>query len=363
MTYGLAHYFQSAVMRVRFWALGTSGLQAKDIFPFRSIAPTGGLQTAVTNICNAKCSFCAYPQAVQSGALQRGVMSMELFKKAVQEWSQLGGQVLDLTPTVGDTLLDPDLIAKIHYAVRDAGVKTVVLTTNAILINRNNLYRDLVDSGLAAVFISTQGTDPEVYRQIYRVDKYDEVRSGLHHLLEYNRSRGEPVEIGIRYRNAQKPSDIIKSKDFKETILPYLSSRVRVNFTVNYDNWGGAITPAEMFGAMRLRRLPKPVNLPCKNLFTYAVRHDGLVRLCGCRFKTSDNDDMVVGNLKAQPLAEISTNQRAWQIIEGFYEGRRPEACQKCTFYVPVTKKWLRQRQQSPAAKGGDSAQPARAFQ
>ena len=34
-------------------------------------------------------------------------MSFEVFKKAVDEWAALGGQSLDLTPVVGDPLVDP----------------------------------------------------------------------------------------------------------------------------------------------------------------------------------------------------------------------------------------------------------------
>jgi len=348
LVYSLARHIGNLKSSYAHRKARSSGPTAKELYPVRHLVADAGMQTAVTNICNAKCSFCAYPQAVQSGALQRGVMSMEIFKKAVDEWGAIGGKNLDLTPTVGDSLLDPNLIEKIRYAVHTAGIKSVVLTTNAILMNRNEMYRQLVDSGLAAIFISTQGTDPEVYRQVYRVDKYDDVLSGVKNLMEYNRSRGEPLEIGVRFRNAQKPSEVIRSRDFREAIRPYLSERVRVNFTVDFDNWGGLITQEEMFGTMKLRKLPAPVNVPCKGLFSFVVRHDGNVRLCGCRFKTSDNDDMVVGNIKDNTMREISSSERTWKIIEGFYKGERPEACRECTFYRPITSEWIQGRQEQP---------------
>ena len=119
--------------------------------------------------------------------------------------------------------------------------------------------------------------------QIYGVKHYDEAMANVHRLLEYNKAKGEPSRIVIRFRNHQKPSEILRSKDFKEKIRPFLSERVRINFTVDFDNWGGTIRDTDLTGNMRLRKLPPPLNLPCKGLFNFAVRHDGSVRLCGCR--------------------------------------------------------------------------------
>jgi hypothetical protein len=63
------------------------------------------------------------------------------------------------------------------------------------------------------------------------------------------------------------------------------------------------------------------------------VRHDGRVRLCGCRLTTNDNDDLVVGNIK------------------GFYEGKRPHTCLECTFYQPINQGWFEQRAKDNGAK------------
>ena len=98
---------------------------------------------------------------------------------------------------------------------------------------------------------------------------------------------------------------------------------------------------------MRLRVLPPAIDLPCIGLFNFAVRHDGKVRLCGCRLTRSDNDDLVVGNLREKTLAEISKSEEAWKIIKGFYSSQRPETCHECTFYRPIDQNWLRQRAQN----------------
>ncbi len=344
IVYNSARY----IWRVRYWfrhkLAHRNAVPVEDIHKYRGLQPGGHLQTAITNICNAKCVFCAYPRAIESGQLKTGVMSFEMFKKAADEWGKIGGGDLDLTPTVGDTLVDPGVIKKLDYAVKVAKIPKVVLTTNGILLNKNDFYKKLVDGGVKEIYISTQGTDPDIYKKIYGVDHYDEYLAGLKNLLEYNRSQGSPVFIGIRFRNAQTPGEIIRSRDFNEVIKPYLGDRVRINFTVDYDNWGGTIKEEDMSGFMRMRKLPAKVNVPCIGLFNFVVRHDGLVRMCGCRFRTTDNDDMVVGDLRENSLQEIANGERAWKILQGFYKGERPDTCQGCTLYQPITKKWFQQR-------------------
>lgn len=301
------------------------------------------LLVGTTNICNAKCSFCAYPRAVENGTLRTGVMTMPTFQKIVLEWVKKGGTSMELTPVVGDPLIDPGLIDKIKFA-REAGIPNICFTTNGILFNHHDNYKKVVDEKVSTIYISIGATDQAHYEQIYGVKQYDKVISGLHNLLEYNRQNGEPVHVNIRFRNAQRPSEILTSEDFKKYIKPFISSRVEVNFTVDFDNWGGIIRQDELSGTMRLRKPGPDTKIPCVSLFGYAIRHDGSVRICGCRMKTSDLDDLVVGNINQQSLEEISASAKTKNIIKGFYKGERPDTCKSCTVYNPVTRSWFKKR-------------------
>ncbi len=342
--YSLAFYLQNFIRIRQYKRFSRQPVTPEELFAHRQLSREAYLVTGVTNICNAKCTFCAYPKVVANKTLETGVMPLATFKKAVDEWSALGGQSLDLTPVVGDPLVDPGLLEKLDYAVNQAGLKDVYLTTNAILINKNDTYKKLIDLGVAAVFISTQGASKEAYEKIYGVNHYEAAMSGIRNLMAYNRSRGEPARIVVRFRNHEKPSEIIRSPDFKKNIQPFLSARVRVNYTVDFDNWGGTIKPEDLSGNMRMRTLPPMLNIPCKNLFNFAVRHDGRVRLCGCRLTQNDNDDLVAGNLHESSLMDISKSPAAWEKIKGFYTGNRPATCVECTFYQPVTRAWLKER-------------------
>jgi radical SAM protein with 4Fe4S-binding SPASM domain len=344
VVYWSAFYFQNFQRRLNYRRVSQNTVSPEELWEYRHLETSSTLMTGVTNICNAKCSFCAYPKVVANKTLQTGIMPFDIFKKAADEWAAAGGQSLDLTPVVGDPLVDPGLLEKVDYAVNQAHIKNVVLTTNAILLNRNDTYKRLIDLGIGGVFISTQGASREAYEKVYGVKHYDDAMSGIRNLLEYNRAKGEPSRVVIRFRNAERPSQIINSKDFADNIKPYLSEKVRINFTVDFDNWGGTIQPTDLSGFMRLRKLPPPLNVPCKNLFNFAVRHDGRVRLCGCRLTRSDLDDLVVGDIREKSLEEISKSDQAWNVIKGFYSGKRPETCLECTFYNPIDRRWLERR-------------------
>src|SRR5437867_2935369 len=75
--YTQAYYVQRPLTWLRNLLVTLSKVRAERLYPHRGLSSGANLQTAVTNICNAKCVFCAYPRAVKSGNLKAGVMSFE----------------------------------------------------------------------------------------------------------------------------------------------------------------------------------------------------------------------------------------------------------------------------------------------
>ena len=321
----------------------------EELYRYRDVGYMHSLTIGVTNICNAKCSFCAYPQVAGTEDLRAATMPFAMFKDVLGQWISMGHDRIDLTSTVGDPLVDSGLMEKIHYA-REAGIKMISFTTNGILLNKTDasgqpLYRRLIDGGVTEMYVSTEGTDPKLYKEIYGVDRYEAVISGIENLLKYNKEKGEPCYILIRFRNAERPSRILKSADFRRAILPYLSSRMRFNFTVDFDNWGGRITEAHLSPGMHMRSSAGTTSRqPCASLFGGTIQANGDYRMCGCRFKKTDRDALRLGSVLGGQLKAQSESDEAWKVVQAFYDGKRPESCQGCTFYQPITRAWLRGR-------------------
>jgi Radical SAM superfamily len=62
-----------------------------------------------TNICNAKCVFCAYPQMERP----KQTMPMDEFRRIVDEYVAMGGRHVSLTPIVGDPFVDPHFLSRL----------------------------------------------------------------------------------------------------------------------------------------------------------------------------------------------------------------------------------------------------------
>lgn len=286
--------------------------------------PDKSFTAAVTNICNAKCVFCAYTKS----EMPRGVMTEGIFKLGLEAWSAEGGKHIDLTPTVGDPLIDKSIESKIGLA-RKHGL-TASFTTNAILLKGRS--QSLLDAGLNELYVSLPSLDNDNYQRLYGVDKCENVLAGLSEFLVENKKRGEPCAVRLRFRNSQKPSRIVNSAPFRQHVAPHLSGRVAFNFTHGFDNWGGAIRESDMTGWMKLKPAIKS-SKPCRSLYGMSMLHDGALRACACRFKTTERDDLVVGHI-SEGLA--AARIRAGQIANDFTRGKRPDACLECSFYNPI---------------------------
>lgn len=307
----------------------------KKIFPER-------LYFEVTNNCNARCVFCAYKKIAQNKERKTGFMSFATFKKGIDEFKEAGGRQISLTPTLGEPLLDRGIAEKIAYAAKEAKLEKVYLFTNGILMGQEENYKELIEAGIHRVEISTQGCDRDLFKKLYGVDLYEQFLRGLELLLSYNKERGEPTEIRINFRSALKPSKVIETDDFQKTIKPFLSDKVKYDFLVDYDNWGGVIKKTDLIGVMKLARLPRSYRFPCRRLFDASILFDGSVRLCACRAKESEFDELVVGNIQKNTLEKILFGKRVKKIRRGFLKNRRPLVCQACSFYRPAKLAWLK---------------------
>jgi radical SAM protein with 4Fe4S-binding SPASM domain len=283
------------------------------------LLPLKFVSLAVTNICNAKCVFCAYPKT----KLRRGVMTLETAVKAME---LLPGKSVDMTPTVGDPLIDRGLADKIR-AARSAGFERVSLTTNAILP-----LDGLIDAGATDVFFSLPSFDRDNYAAVYGVDKMPDVLHNVLTFLRENREKGEPCKVRLRFRNSLSPETIKKSFVFRECIAPMLSRNVTFNFTPSFDNWGGTILPSDMQGVMKMEKPYQKMRSFCNSMNAISVRWDGQVRACGCRFVESDEDDLLVGHIDDGIL---SLNEKVCAVLEKWKRGQLPKTCRNCSFYNP----------------------------
>ena len=156
---------------------------------------------------------------------------------------------------------------------------------------------------------------------------------GLQKLLEYKEETKSNIKITIAFRAKRSFKEIwntIKNSKFKI----FFDRRVfNVDYTFRYDDWCGKISKKDLLGVMRLRRRPILRKYPCSSLWNIRILANGDVRLCGCRVKETEYDDLVIGNVKNESLLKIIKSKKGRNILSDWMEGQVVGTCLDCRRY------------------------------
>jgi radical SAM protein with 4Fe4S-binding SPASM domain len=146
----------------------------------------GGMTTAfpdtvsveLTDHCNLACPSC--PQPHMTG--EKGFMTMDLFRKVVDECCRHPSFTSLVFTGYGEPLLHPDLCAMSRYA-KERGVRIVRTYTNAKSLNRDRTDELLLDSAVDEITLSLNGADAESYARIKGSTDFEHVVGNIKHFL------------------------------------------------------------------------------------------------------------------------------------------------------------------------------------
>lgn len=283
-----------------------------------------------SNACNANCTFCAY----QFQERVKGIMSMDVFKRAIDEFCIMGGGDINFTPTVGDPLVDRELLEKIKYARSQKRVEQIWFYTNMIAFNTFN-PEEFVKSGITSLRISTCIKDKETYQKIYRSPKYEQMINNIVALCEANEHLGSPIKILLFLRVPKPIEEVYASPDYKR-VTKYFQKDNVIALDDEYDSWGGLIDEQDLPAGHRLYENPlDQAKEPCSELFRRInILNDGTVNNCVCR---DLNATMKIGNIKEQTIEQIWKGEPLKKLRQDWFNGEVPKTCQGCQRYLPVS--------------------------
>ena len=288
-----------------------------------------------TNICNARCAFCAYPQMKRPKA----TMPMELFRSAVDQYLALGEAEVDLTPIAGEPLVDAHLIERLDYLHGHPARPRFHFHTNAILLKPEVSQKLLSYGGRFRLFCSLAACDRESYRKAIGADQFDEVLANLRWLFEAKIRTGSAIGIQMCLRTAAGAPQ----GDFWDFLQRMRDCGVVTLETIShFDNWGGLISEEELRRAGRLPMAAPRHHGPCHRLLTGpVVLADGRVAACCCRDLEAS---LIIGDVKTQPLRDILSGPELKGYLARQARGDFPEVCRACTRYVSLYPGWMQGR-------------------
>jgi hypothetical protein len=287
------------------------------------------INIAITAICNAKCVFCVHHLL----GSPTDIMSLEMFRDVIRTWGEFAGREnhINITPGAppGEPTASPYFIKKMEI-IKEYGFKAFMVT-NGILLHKvtDELVNNFPGTRMG---ISFPSFNTDVYREVYGVDRGEQVTRNIFNLLEINARAGEPLDIRICFRNKETPSQIMAHPNFAR-LKTYFSDKVTCMFTTWWDNWTGGVDAKDMErGEIKVRK-PLNLNRVCEGALSFSIRPtDRLIRLCGCRYVVGleGKEDLVVGNIDE---GFFEAQKRAKEIQDDFKRGVRQKTCISCGAY------------------------------
>jgi radical SAM protein with 4Fe4S-binding SPASM domain len=268
-----------------------------------------------TNICNANCTFCGYRFLKKS----KSTMSLDLFKKTVDDYASQGGGALSLTPTVGDPLVDGKILEKISYARSVPQISSIFLYTNAILLDKFG-YEQVLHSGVSRLAISTYMGSSEGYKHYYGKDEYPRVVRNIIGILRTNKEAKTDVQVTLHLRC--EGDELLWKNTDEYAAIAALINPSDITFLKEYDNWGGLIQEEKS-------------KSPCFEMYRRIhVLANGDVGVCVCR---DMEGEINIGNVEHSTITELWQGDKIKEYRSNWTKGILPEVCVECTRYTPVS--------------------------
>jgi Radical SAM superfamily/Iron-sulfur cluster-binding domain len=271
------------------------------------------VQIESTNICNAKCVFCPRDEMHRT----QGVMSMELFRKIVDECAELGITHVRVH-NYGEPFMDRTLVEKVRYA-KQKGIKEVGMISNGSLITEN-VARGIIEAGLDAINISVDASGRDVFESTRLGLNYDKVIANIERIVrirkELGRTRPKLILSFVRQNN---------SADEQAFIEHWKRIADKIHIT-DLHNWAGTLNKES------------DVNYPCyRPWLTFTVLWDGRVSLCCADFDGRN----VLGDLTTSTIQDV-WNAPAYLAARRMHlKSGGPDICRSCDLPSKDSPLWV----------------------
>ncbi|HTI36088.1 MAG TPA: radical SAM/SPASM domain-containing protein [Vicinamibacterales bacterium] len=260
------------------------------------------VQIESTNMCNAKCVFCPRDEMHRD----EGIMSLELYRKIVDECAELGITHVRMH-NYGEAFLDRTLVEKIGYA-KAKGIAEVGLISNGSLITER-VAQGMIDAGLDAINISVDASGREVFESTRIGLNYDKVIANIERIVriraEAGKRRPKLILSFVRQNN---------SADEQAFIEHWRNIADKIHIT-DLHNWAGTLN------------VESDVNYPCyRPWLTFTVLWDGRVSLCCADF----DGRTILGDLNTSSIRDVWNGEPYRAARREHLEHGGPAVCQSC---------------------------------
>jgi MoaA/NifB/PqqE/SkfB family radical SAM enzyme len=309
----------------------------------RLFTPTGGIRPVyirieTVNACNNDCIICAYGKQSRT----KSSMSMDIFKKSIDDYKKMGGGYLSLTPLVGDVLMDKRLITRLKYIKSAKHITGLGITTNAVLAYTfPDKDLDFIVNTFDRISISIYGMDDDEYQKITQKNTYKQMLEGIRRICLVSKNQVSLEFRLLKKRNNQEIQNWIKNEVFENKLSAnkQLENIVKINSIItDYANWSifnKENNPLPFDAAWlphtHLEKRPQCF-IPALTLMVFS---NGNVSFCPCD-NFDDTEELRLGNIANRSLHEIYNSHKSLMLWD-WGKNEIPAFCKKCSFHMPMS--------------------------
>jgi len=263
----------------------------------------------VTAHCNLACAMCHHP------AMQRpkGRMPLELWKRCADQVAAASPRTQCWFSFCGEPLMEPDLLLRMLEYGKSAGLCSLNLNTNGILLTPD-LAGPVLDSGVDRIVFGVDGFSQDTYGRIRIRGDRDVLYSNIEHVLRDRAARRSGPEIQVQF--IEMDENMRELKAFKAYWLER-GATVKVR---NKLSWGGKFDTPQC--------IPPDERIACPWAMTMMhVFWDGRVPRC----PGDTEGDEGAGNAWDEPLAVLWRRLGSYRNLHLKHEfDKLPGRCQDC---------------------------------
>lgn len=152
------------------------------------------LALEVCAACNLACTMCHHPSMQRP----KGVLSFELFRKCADEVARLAPDTECWFSFCGEPLLEPDALFRMIAYGKQAGLRSLNINSNGLLMTRELADR-VLDSGVDLVVFGIDGFSRETYERIRVGGVRDELYGNVERLLRLRHGRSAGPEVQVQF--------------------------------------------------------------------------------------------------------------------------------------------------------------------
>jgi len=265
----------------------------------------------IINRCQLKCKWCARSWLDEETLKKREneYMTLMRFTDIVDICHDFGITHYDLTPMMGDLLLDTQLFQKLDY-LNSIDCKKFSFTTNLLALPKTVPFiKKLFSYEKLHLGISVYGHDCKSYKENTSKDFFNEFITNIQSLFRWYDSNGATIEFFIRYP--------LKYEDYPEGIF---KTAVRLLQRIHKDkikineqemrnvNWGGLIP----YGKLNTLLGPIEKRGVCPTAGNGTILHNGDFALC---YMNDAYRTTVIDNVFTHNLEQIYNSPKYKEII------------------------------------------------